>query len=208
MRFPTLLFDLDGTLLDSRRLAVEAASLPLTRLRLPVPDEDHILGLIGLPEEEYYRGLLPPGAPAEQVELLRRAEVEQLEREAPLFPGLLDGLSQLEGRRLGLVTNAGRAYMETALATSGLDRLFHVAFCCDDGADKVGLVEMALRELRKPAAMIGDREADWRAGKAHGLYTVACRWGFGTPEELAGADLQLGTPAELVSFLSDSCART
>lgn len=199
MRFPTLLFDLDGTLLDSRRLAVEAAGLALTRLGHPVPEESRILSLIGLPEEEYYRSLLPAGAPDEEVEILRRAEVEHLEREAPLFAGLAEWLSRLEGCRLGLVTNAGRAYMETALATSGLDRLFHVAFCSDDGADKPGLVEMALRELGKPAVMIGDRRSDWEAGKAHGLYTIGCLWGFGSPEELAGADKLVPTPAALIA---------
>ncbi len=199
MSFSTLLFDLDGTLLDSRRLAVEAASAALSRLGHPVPSEARIVSLIGLPEEAYYRGLLPEDAPAEHVEVLRREEIACLEREAPLFPGVLDWLSSLysSGHRLGLVTNAGRGYMEAALASSGLDRYLHVAFCTDDGADKAGLVKMALRELRKPAVMIGDREADWRAGKAHGLFTIGCLWGHGSGSELDGADARVRTIQEL-----------
>lgn len=204
MSFPTLLFDLDGTLLDSRRLAVDAATRALTELGHPIPTEAHILSLIGLPEEAYYRGLLPEGAPSAHVEVLRRQEIACLEQDAPLFPGIRDWLAQLfrQGRRLGLVTNAGRGYMEAALRSSGLSKCLHVAFCTDDGADKAGLVKMALRELRKPAAMIGDRESDWRAGKAHGLYTVGCLWGFGTAEELAGADVTIRDVSELQAVLS------
>lgn len=195
----TLLFDLDGTLLDSRRLALEAAERALTSLGHRVPPPEHIHGLVGLPEEHYYRGLLPPGAPSEQVEVLRAEEIRCLEKRAPLFPGVKAFLERLyqTGHRLGVVTHAGRGYMEAALRSSGLESCLHVAFCTDDGADKTGLVKMALRELRKPGAMIGDREADWRAGKAHGLFTVGCLWGFGTPDELAGADARAANVEEL-----------
>lgn len=199
----TLLFDLDGTLLDSRQLALEAAERALSGLGHPVPPAEHIHGLIGLPEAEYYRGLLPASAPSEHVEVLRCEEIRCLEERAPLFPGILALLRELyrAGHRLGVVTNAGRGYMEAALRSSGLESCLHVAFCTDDGADKPGLVKMALRELRKPGAMIGDREADWRAGKAHGLFTVGCLWGFGTREELAGADALAATAEELSSRL-------
>lgn len=203
MSCSTLLFDLDGTLLDSRRLAVDAASRALESLGHPVPSAEQIYGLIGLPEEEYYRGLLPPDAPAAHIATLRHEEIRCLEEGAPLFPGVLAWLEELSaaGHRLGLVTNAGRGYMEAALCSSGLERFLHVAFCTDDGADKTGLVAMALRELRKPGVMVGDREADWRAGRAHGLYTVGCLWGFGTPGELRGAHARVADVEELSSHL-------
>lgn len=192
MRFLTLLFDLDGTLLDSGRLALETARVALGELGCPLPAEERILSLIGRPEEEYYRGLLPESAPAAWVDKLRQREIAELRQHAPLYPGVLELLRELfaSGRRLGLVTNAGRGYMQAALESSGLDECLHVAFCVDDDPQggKPALVGMALRELKGPAAMIGDRESDFEAGRAHGLYTIGCRWGFGSEAELAGAD--------------------
>lgn len=206
MRFPTLLFDLDGTLLDSGRLALEAARAALSELGCPLPAEEQILGLIGRPEEEYYRGLLPESAPAAWVDRLRQREIAELRQSAPLYPGILELMRELfaGGRRLGLVTNAGRGYMQAALESSRLNECMHVAFCVDDDplGGKPALVGMALRELKGPAAMIGDRESDFEAGRAHGLYTIACGWGFGPPAELARADALAHDLTELRAVIS------
>ncbi len=195
MRFLTLLLDLDGTLLDSGRLALETARVGLGELGCPVPDQEQILSLIGRPEEEYYRGLLPGSAPEAWVDKLRQHEIAELRQNAPLYPGVLELLRELfaSGRRLGLVTNAGRGYMQAALESSGLDECLHVALCVDDDPQggKPALVGRALRELQGPAAMIGDRASDLEAGRAHGLFTIACGWGFGSKEELAGADARV-----------------
>jgi phosphoglycolate phosphatase len=75
-----------------------------------------------------------------------------------------------------------------------------------DGAfdDKARLMAHLLeRERIDPAraVMIGDREHDVRAARANGVRAVGVLWGYGSAEELAGADACVATPAELVTVL-------
>lgn len=194
-------FDMDGTLVDSAELAIRAAEDGLRDYYadrgLPpvVPRPDEIRALVGLPSLEYFARLLPPERRGDAAEARRRIagrECERLARgEGRLFPGARDALTALreEGWRIALVSNCGRIYLDANLRHLRLGEWVEAALCLDDGASKSENVREVLRRLRcTGGVMVGDRAGDLEAGRANGLRTVGCLYGYGAPGELAGAD--------------------
>ncbi len=210
-----IVFDMDGTLVDSGELAVGSALEGLRvffnrrRLDPVLPPDAEIRGLVGLPSQEYFARLLPPGLRdgAEELhELITESEVEWLATgRGRLMPGVREVLAELRARgwRLALVSNCRRAYFEANLRHLELGREVEVALCLDDAPSKTANVRAALAALgASRGVMVGDRAADIEAGRAAGLRTVACRFGFGDAAELAGADHAIEALAELPALLA------
>lgn len=216
-RLRTVLFDLDGTLVDSRRVAVEGARRGLPQvfrsrdLEPVIPSEETILGLVGTPVPEYFERLLPPELSHladEAWRVVGRCESELVRQGfSTLYPGARETLEWLleRGILLGIVTNCGANYCRANLETLGLEPLVHRVFCLADapGGSKADLVAMALRELRGPAAMVGDRAWDVAAGRAHRLLTIGCTWGHGRPAELEEAHHRVDSFPELRALLAE-----
>lgn len=210
-----VVFDMDGTLVDSGALAIASAfdglHMYYVARDLPahLPEPAAILGALGLPSLDYFAALLPPERRADAPEVrehVTRAEVERLERgEGRLMPGALATLATLRraGWALGLVSNCGRAYFDANLRQLGLGAAVDVALCLDDGPSKTDNVHAALAALgRRGGAMVGDRAGDVEAGRAAGLATIGCRYGFGSSAELAAADHTIGALDELPALLA------
>ena len=208
-------FDMDGTLVDSGELAVGSALEGLRAfyarrgLAPALPGAGEILGLVGLPSQEYFARLLPAGlrdAAEELHELITDSEVQWLAAgRGRLMPGARETLAELraQGWRLALVSNCRRAYFEANLRHLGLGREVELALCLDDAPSKAENVRRALAALgAEGGVMVGDRAADIEAGRAAGLRTVACRYGFGGASELAGADHAIVSLAELPPLLA------
>lgn len=202
----TVLLDLDGTLFDSREVVVLATQRAAEGLDMPVPPAERVISLVGTPE--FYAALAPPDRAAALRARACQHEIELLRAGmGGLFPHARETLEGLRGRGalLGIVTNSSRGYTDAIVETHGLDRLVHLVFCADDrpGAGKAALVEASLKELQKPACLAGDRRGDLEAGRAHGLATVGCLWGYGSTQELADANRIAGDWAELGSILDE-----
>jgi phosphoglycolate phosphatase-like HAD superfamily hydrolase len=208
------IFDMDGTLVDSEALAFRAAEEGLrdywARRGLPprIPSRAEIRALVGLPSLEYFGRLLPEerrGDAAEVRLLVAHREVDRLRAgEGRLYPGIVESLAALRagGWRLGLVSNCGRIYFSANLEHLGLGRLFDCAFCLDDRPSKAESVGAALERLGAArGVMVGDRAADLEAGRANGLRTVGCAWGFAAAGELDGADARAETPSTLAGII-------
>jgi phosphoglycolate phosphatase-like HAD superfamily hydrolase len=201
----TVLFDLDGTLLEAAPVALEATRRALHDMGLPPASDERILGLIGRPARDFARQL----APHRSEELARRVEEHELRLlaagSARLCPGAAETLGWLHGRGilLGVVSNGTRTYCQEAVRATGLERFIHAIFCHSDrpSADKGELAAMALRELGRPAALAGDRRDDVQAGRILGLFTVGCLWGLGDEEETREADERAGDFAHLRRIL-------
>lgn len=209
-------FDMDGTVVDSEALAFASALEGLgefwRRRALPprYPSRDEMRALVGLPSLDYFARLVPPDfrdhAPEIRA-LVADAEVRRLAAgEGRLFDGIRDTLTSLRthGWRLALVSNCGRIYFDGNLAHLGLRDLFDVALCLDDLPTKSENVRRALdRFAARAGVMVGDRAGDIDAGRANGLRTVGCAYGFGTRDELAAADHVAASPADLLSIIRD-----
>lgn len=209
-----VVFDMDGTLVDSASLAVESAHDGLRaywseRGREPLfPAERDIRAAVGLPSLDYFAALLPEerraDAPALRA-LVTHSERRRLARgDGRLMPHALETLAHLRqaGWALAIVSNCGRGYLDANLDHLGLRDAVDLALCLDDAPSKPRNVQDALRALGATrGAMVGDRAGDIEAGRASGLVTVACRYGFGAPHELADADHAIDGLRELPALL-------
>ncbi len=210
-----IVFDMDGTLVDSGDLAVDSACDGLRayyaqRGSAPLlPEPAAIRAAVGLPSLDYFATLLPAAlrADAERLRaLVTLAEVARLARgEGLLMPHALETLAHLrqEGFALAIVSNCSRDYLDANLEHLGLRAAVEVALCLDDAPTKTRNVADALRTLGATrGAMVGDRAGDIEAGRASSLLTIACRYGFGDDEELAQADHAIDALAELPQILA------
>ena len=209
-----LLFDLDGTLTDPREGITRSIAHALERMGLAPPPLEQLTFAIGPPLRGSLGRLLASddGARIEQALAHYRerfADVGLFEN-AP-YPGIAESLQAL-GReaRLFVATSKPQVYAERIVRHFGLHVHFVAVHGCElDGTreDKRDLLEhlMAVHGVSPgDAVMIGDRGADMRAGRHHGMRTLGVRWGYGSDEELreAGAHALCDSPAELGAALS------
>src|SRR5579875_1313331 len=184
MRFPTVLFDLDGTVVDSGAIIL-ASMRHATREVLGREYSDaELLQAVGGPGLEAQMQALAP----EHVERLvdvYRAHNEPLHDELEACPGMEDAVARLheQGRRLGVVTAKRRATVELAFARVPLGHLFETIVGGDETEqhkpDPEPLLLAAERMGADPraTAYVGDSPFDVRAAKAAGMYAVAVTWG-------------------------------
>ncbi len=211
----TLLFDLDGTLTDPREGITRCIAHALERMGLEQPALDTLHFAIGPPLRASFAQLLK----TEAREPVERALAHYRERfadvglfENALYPGIGEALSALraQGARLLVATSKPQVYAERIVRHFQLDPHFIAVHGCElDGTreDKRDLLAhlLPLHGIAPPdAAMIGDRGADMRAARHHGLRALGALWGYGGREELLGhgAEELCASPAGLVACVA------
>ena len=184
MRFETVLFDLDGTVVDSGAIILASMRHATREVLGREYSDEELLQTVGGPGLEAQMRALAP----DQVELLvdvYRAHNEPLHDELQACAGMEDVLVRLrdEGRRLGVVTAKRRATVELAFARVPLGHLFETIVGGDETErhkpDPEPLLLAAARMRAEPAqtAYVGDSPFDVRAAKAAGMHAVAVTWG-------------------------------
>jgi phosphoglycolate phosphatase len=217
-RFDGVVFDLDGTLVDSRVAVLVAVATGIrvasaeAGIEAPPVDDAALRAALGLPAPEYFRAILPAtlGHLAPRVkEASTRHEVEAFASgRGRLHPGVLETLDRLRAADLSIavISNAQAPYFRAAIEHTGLGERLHHAECHEElppstpAPYKLALLRRALERLGlEPSRtlMVGDRRDDFEAGKATGCRTVAVSFGFGDGEELAGADERIDGFEEL-----------
>jgi pyrophosphatase PpaX len=184
MRFPTVLFDLDGTVVDSGAIIL-ASMRHATRevLGRDYTDEE-LLRTVGGPGLEAQMAALAPEHVDRLVDVYRAHNIP-LHDELEACVGMEDALVRLreEGRRLGVVTAKRRDTAELAFATVPLGHLFETIVGGDETErhkpDPQPLLLGAERLGADPTetAYVGDSPFDIRAAKAAGMFAVAVTWG-------------------------------
>jgi len=184
VRYETVLFDLDGTLVDSGAMILASfRHATRTVLAREIPDEQLLAYVGGMRLTEQMHEI----APDRVDELVRtyREHNEPLHRELQAFDGMLDLLHTLhdEGRKLGLVTAKLRATVELAFAAVPLERYLHVVVAADDTErhkphpDPLQRALELLDAASEGAVYVGDSPYDVRAAKAAGIAAIAVSWG-------------------------------
>jgi phosphoglycolate phosphatase len=209
-----LLFDLDGTLTDSRLGIVRCMRHALERLEAPCPDDAILASHIGQSLQTTFAALLAAPEPArvERAIALYRERFEDTGLyDNRVYPAIPEALEHLAGRaRLFVATQKFGIYAERIVDHFGLRRHFAGVHGTDyDGRldDKVAVIAAVLRaEGVSPseAVMIGDRAFDVSAARDNGVRSIGVLWGYGSRAELveAGADALCETPAALPACLA------
>lgn len=184
IRFPVVLFDLDGTVVDSGGIIL-ASMRHATREVLGRDFGDaELMQAVGGPGLEAQMAVFAPERVDELVRVYRDHN-EPLHEELEACAGMEDVLVRLhaEGRRLGVVTAKRRATVELAFARVPLAHLFETIVGGDETEkhkpDPEPLLLAAERMHASPAetAYVGDSPFDIRAAKAAGMYAIAVTWG-------------------------------
>ena len=184
MRFPVVLFDLDGTVIDSGGMILASMRHAAREvLGVEVPDEQ-LMAAVGGPGLEAQMQALSPDR-ADELVTVYRAHNEPLHDELVCCAGMDEVLVQLkdEGRRLGIVTAKRRQTVELAFARIPIEHLFETVVGGDETKKHKPDPEPLLLALDRlgaapgEAAYVGDAPFDVKAAKAAGLYSVGVSWG-------------------------------
>lgn len=197
-----VIFDVDGTLVDSQAHIVGAMTRAFTAQGLaPLPRET-VLSIVGLSLPQAVARLLPDAAPAlcgavvesykDSFAMLRAQDA------SPLYPGARETLEALRARDdvlLGVATGKSRRGLDHLMAAHGLQGWFVTCQVADDHPSKPhpSMLLTALDETGASAdgaVMIGDTVFDIEMGRAAGVRTLGVSWGYHPVAALeqAGAD--------------------
>ncbi len=207
MMIDSIIFDIDGTLLDSRaqvRLAWSALVEELSGHPWEISDQD-FTALFGRPMD-YIAGKLFPEEPDEQermrkANLCYAAENDWLwEHPGQLFPGVAETLAQLSRRwPLYIVSNCQTGYIQAALQPHGLLPLFRDWLCFGNtGAPKSVTMRRLAEQYHLSAPIyVGDTQGDEDACREAGIPFVYAAYGFG---QAAHPDRTIARPSDLLTL--------
>ncbi len=196
-RYELIIFDWDGTLLDSAGEIVAAMQQATAALGLPVRRDDELRRMIGLGlQDAFFR--LYPELDEEAMEALLQG-YRQLYGSTPrvygeAFPGVAESLDELRGQgmRLAVATGKSRRGLDRALTAVGWERHFVATRCADETAGKPDplMLEELLWELdleAEQALMVGDTTYDMEMARRAGMDAVGVAWGVHEQQELTQA---------------------
>jgi phosphoglycolate phosphatase len=185
MTYSLLVFDWDGTLMDSAADIVYCFQTATGELGWPVPSEAEVHNIIGLGMKEAVAALFPDleNSEAQVPELIERYRHHYFHPEKQQ-PKLFDGAKELildlesQGYFLAVATGKGRRGLDAVLQKTGLDSVFHTTICVDEAHSKPHpqMLEEVMDRLggqREQTLMIGDSEYDLLMAKNAGVDSAA-----------------------------------
>jgi len=214
-----ILFDVDGTLVDSQASIVAAMTAAFDALSQPVPERAAILGIVGL-SLDHGIARLAPDLPRQTQTTLTAAYKEAFHAHrlqdgaadrSPLYPGARAALDTLAARPdtlLGVATGKSRRGLDALLEMHDLTGFFVSCQVADDHPSKPhpSMIEAALLETgtgRESAVMVGDTTYDMQMARAAGVPGIAVSWGYHAPEVLRDhADCMIDRFSDLPSALA------
>jgi len=210
-----ILFDVDGTLVDSQNVIAASIRRAFQAYGMEPPSRERSLSIVGLSLVEAFTVLAGPKAPVEGLAQAYKEAYTVLHpdpaNEAPLFPGAGECIARLQGRddvRLGLATGKSRKGVARLIAQQGWEGVFSTIQTADDAPSKPhpAMILQAVEELGvapEDAMMIGDSSYDMAMARAAGVLPVGVAWGFQPVAALkeAGADRIVDSYDELEPVL-------
>lgn len=213
---PLAIFDIDGTLVDSRASILRAATEAARDLGLPAPAYDRVRMIVGLSLSDAL-AMLEPSLDDVRLAAFVAAFQASFRRmfdeghEEPLYDGALAMLGRLKasGWRLSLATGQNRRGVSRNLAREGWAELFLSSHCAEDGPGKpdpamLDAAMAACDATPETTVMIGDTAHDATMARNAGIAAIGVGWGFHTPEEqiAGGAGEVVADFAELEAALN------
>jgi len=211
-RFELLVFDWDGTLMDSAGAIVASIQESCRDLGLPVPERERAAHVIGLGLKDALAYAVPELPPSEYPRLAERYRHHYLARDPDikLFPGMREMLALLKdrGHVLALATGKSRVGLERALEATQLKKYFDSSRCADETHSKPhpAMLQELMQELLTGAAatlMIGDTAHDLQMALSAGVPALAVSYGAHPRDNLTVFNplACIDTPQELAPWL-------
>jgi phosphoglycolate phosphatase len=192
-RFELLVFDWDGTLMDSAAAIAASLQAACRDLDLPVPTDEQAHFIIGLGLNDAMMHILPGLSAAEYPKVADRYRHHFLLRDGgtTLFPGAAETVKELHARgfMLAVATGKSRRGLDRALGASGLNSYFHATRCADEGFSKPhpGMLQQLMDELGAASdktLMIGDTTHDMAMAQNAGVARLGIGYGAHPKSEL------------------------
>ena len=215
-----IIFDCDGTLVDSQHMICAAMQQAYEAHGLAVPPREKLLAIVGLSLPDAFgrlAGLFGGGEehPVDGLVTCYKSAFAALRQSdqylEPLYPGAraaLDALGRRPDTLLGIATGKSQRGVRAVLGRHGLSERFVTIQTADDAPSKPhpGMVLAAMRQTGVPpcdTVMVGDTVYDVEMARAAGVRAIGVGWGYHPPEALAaaGVDAMLGDFSELVAAL-------
>lgn len=211
-----VVFDCDGTLVDSQHLIFAAIGQAFKALGQPVPGLDEVRRIVGLSLVEAMSGLLPQGAADLHLQLAEayKAAFRELRSaravHAPLFPLVRETLEALSaaGYLLGVATGKSRVGLAATLEEHGLADYFTTLQTADDAPGKPhpGMLKQAMSAVGarpQDTVLVGDTVFDIEMAGNAAVAGVGVDWGYHPPAELtqAGAHTVIASYGELLPIV-------
>jgi pyrophosphatase PpaX len=208
----TVLFDLDGTLIDSIRLILDSYHHTLAAHGLPPRSDDEWLEGVGTPLTAQFAAWQgTAGLVDALIATYREYNLEHHDRMVTVYPGIVEVVAALKAKGIatGLVTSKNRVGALRGLTLVRLESLMDVLVCADEVDNPKPHpepVEKAVRLLQADPATtvyVGDSIHDMRSGRAAGVLTAAVLWGPFGRSHLEGAqpDFWLDQPEDLLRLV-------
>lgn len=212
--YSCVLFDLDGTIVDSAPGITGSLAHRFQELGLPVPSPTELLRYVGPPILDSFRDLagFSPEQSQKALSLYRLHYLSDGVFDAAVYPGVPEVLAAIHehGTPLSLATSKPETPATTILEHYDLLQYFDIVTGASDDevrSAKADVVEEALKRLVALGAdtsrpvLVGDRSHDVHGAAAHEVPTIFVRWGYGSPAEEVGAVAVVATPDELAALL-------
>jgi phosphoglycolate phosphatase len=210
-----IVFEWDGTLMDSTTTIVKSIQAPARDLGLPIPRDEDASHVIGLGLHEAMQAVMPNIDPALYPKMVERYRFHFLTKdpELVLFDGVRDMLTELsqDGYFLAVATGKSRVGLNRALNAVGLLSLFDATRCADETFSKPhpAMLQELTRELGqdlKRTAMVGDTTHDLLMANNAGAAGIAVEYGAHPVDQLQSCKPlhSAQTVAQLHSWLSEN----
>lgn len=213
-RFDLIIFDWDGTLINSIDWIASCLQLAAEQCQLPIPANQAAKNVIGLSIEQAMLSLFPDAGPDLLTQLVTCYQTAYLSATIDrrhFFNGVYDMLTTLKasGYRLAVATGKTRKGLQQVLATTQTEHLFDITRCADETASKPSplMLQEILSHCRCPldrALMVGDSTFDLEMAHNANIAAVAVTCGAHTEDALQNYQplLCLQQPAELLTFIN------
>lgn len=214
-----VVFDIDGTLIDSQEFILAAMKRAFANADFPEPSRADVLSIVGLSLDRAVSVLLPDLSPSENanaVELYKQSFLDLRaeqggEHNVPMYPGARDALERLhlqDETLMGVATGKAMRGLVHAYDSHDLHKFFVTSQTADGHPSKPhpSMLQSALHETGVDvgrAVMVGDTEFDIEMGVAAGFATIGVSWGYHSVDRVkaAGADIIIDDFSELDTAL-------
>lgn len=207
MNYESLIFDIDGTLWDSRALVAEGYNLQLRAEGFDryCVDAQRLRPLFGKVMTAIADELFPDLPPEQRYGLMERCMEREnrylAENECRIgYEGIVEALEVLSKRhRLFIVSNSQQGYPELCIRKLGLQKLIRAHLCFGDTGSSKGRTIRTLMERQNitSCAYIGDTQGDYEATLEAGVPFIWADYGFDTPAAWA---LRIHSPRDLIQL--------